>query len=246
MSRSRSVGTPVAIGVLLVVVVIAAGGALGLAGGRLPGPGSDDLVARPVNGDAPVAIKPDDPEAFVAALAGVDWELQLRGEREPTAGESQALLSYLGNRDQPLPGSMRVVTEIAPNGAVVIQFANGGGDDSRCQIVGRPDNGGLEFLWGHSCWDPAIAVFQQRDEPGFTFGCDAVLGWQRLGLRDFMAEIHFPANSPGAIITLAGGGTVAVRPTPDNYAIYAGPMADHIDVYGNDGEISTRRTADCA
>lgn len=245
MSGYRSVGTPVAVGVLLLIVVIAVGGALGLAGGRLPGPGSDDLLARPVNEGAAVAIKPDDPEAFVAALAGVDWELQLQGDREPTAGESQALRSYLSNRDQPVPGSMRVVTEITPGGPVVIQFANGVGDDSRCQIVGRPANGGLEFLWGHSCWDPAIAVFQRGNEPGFTFACDAVLGWQRLGLRDFMAEIHFPPNSPGAIITLVGGGTVAVRPTPDSYAIYAGPTADHIDVYGNDGEISTMRTADC-
>jgi hypothetical protein len=58
--------------------------------------------------------------------------------------------------------------------------------------------------------------------------------------------IAVPAGSPGAVVTLAGGGNVVVRSTPDNYPSYAGPVPDHIDVYGDDGEISTIHTADCA
>lgn len=246
MTRSRSTTTPMLIGVLLVIVIMIAAVAV-LTGGRITGTGGDELLALPVNEGNPAEIRPDDPEAFVAALANVDWELHLGDERKPTANEREAVRSHLGNTEQPVAASMRVATEIAAGGPVVIQFANEAGTGSQCRIVGRPsDDGGLDFLWGHSCWDPGKAVFQQGDEPGFVFSCDAVLGVKRLGLRDFMAEIYFPPGSPGAVVTLADGGTVVVRPTPDNYGIYAGPVPDHIDVYSDDGQISSLRTADCA
>jgi len=213
----------------------------------------EELVASPVSDPTLIERRATDTEPFLERLSDVNFEMSSFGQRGPTDAERASVVSFFGPQAEDLSGESVTIIQEFEAGPVVVEFnvdrpEEGEIDATRCRAVGRSTSGGLDFGDRFSCWDPANRPVLAGDAaPSFSFGCVAAIpipGGSLFGRRDFVAEVDLPPRSPGVVFTLDNGDVVLLRPN-NNLVVYAGPVAQRMEIFYANGEVHTINTSDC-
>jgi len=213
----------------------------------------EELVASPVSDPALIERRATDTEPFLERLPDVDFEMSDLGQREPTDTERAAVVSFFGPQVEGIGGESVTIVQEFEAGQVVVEFnvdprEEGEFDATLCRAVGRSTSSGLDFGGRLSCWDPTNRpVLADDAAPSFSFGCVPAFdipGGSLFGQRGFVAQVDLPPSSPGVVFTLDNDDVVLLRPN-NNLVVYAGPVAERMEIFYANGEVHTINTSDC-